>query len=204
MFEVDRSIKRFHDDPDWKFASGKEANQIPFDRGGYPYTLHDLGGRDLYAFRGWVGGYPALLVHALAHRRGSKYPPEFSLAVLTLPFKYPDTAVTSQGLARTYRIHEHAPYTRGGGPVGLLPGSWPDPEVHWQSSVPEFGLALATPEVQRLTLEADCGWRLADRHLIGWTGGKCSFDHLLTMAKQLRRISDAFSLEAQRWRTPVV
>ncbi|TQF05473.1 hypothetical protein E6W39_28620 [Kitasatospora acidiphila] len=77
--------------------------------------------------------------------------------MLELPFLLPDTAVTARRLAITYRTQERPPYFRGAGRSDPLPGGYPRSAAHQVSAIPEFGMALITDEVVRLTVEADCG-----------------------------------------------
>jgi hypothetical protein len=133
------------------------------------------------------------------NRGGRLYP--FSLVVLELPFMYPATAVTPHGLAVKWGIQWHAPYSSDAGPTVPLPGG--PPAVHRVSAIPEFGMAVTSDAVLRLTFETGWGWRLAGRHLIGWTQDRYTYEYMITMAERLARIVAAFPPEAQRWAVPV-
>jgi hypothetical protein len=199
MFELSRSIRRFREDPAWEFKEGLAANQTPLERGGYPYSLRDGGGgHDLRVVSGTVAGYPAHLAHALVFAGAGAR--AFSVAVLELPFTYPDTVVTSQRLAAKWAVRRRPPFRWGGELVDQLPDLQGYPGMRRASAVPEFALALTSPEVLRLTAEADCGWRLAGRQLVGWTDRERPLDEVLTMAGHLTGIVAAFPADAQRWR----
>ncbi|MDH6138782.1 hypothetical protein P3T35_000771 [Kitasatospora sp. GP30] len=203
MFEVRKSIKRFRADPAWEYHRHPDDAWIPFDRHGYPFTLESGRSHVLDLLCGTAAGYPVALMHMVvpppgANRGGTLY--DFSLAVLELPFALPDTVLTPRRLAGMWRIHLRDPYSRGAGSVDPLPGSGPNPEVRRASAVPEFGMALITDELLRLTLEADCGWRLAGRHLIGWTDKRRTYEYLITMAERLAGIVAAFPPGVQEWR----
>ncbi|MDH6138783.1 MULTISPECIES: hypothetical protein [Kitasatospora] len=64
-------------------------------------------------------------------------------------------------------------------------------------------MALIADEVVRLTVEADCGWRLAGRHLIGWTDEHHTYDHLVALAERLAGIVAAFPPAARAWAAPL-
>jgi hypothetical protein len=122
--------------------------------------------------------------------------------VLDLPFLYPDTAVTARRLAITWNTRERVPYSRAAGPATALSDSEWWPGVHRVSAIPAFGLALTSDEVLRMTQEADCGWRLAGGHLIGWTDGHHTFERLVTLAERLAAVVAAFPPAARARAVP--
>ncbi|MCC9310878.1 hypothetical protein LN042_28055 [Kitasatospora sp. RB6PN24] len=206
MFEVRKSIKRFREDPAWEYHRRPDAAWTRFDRHGYPFTLESGRSHVLDLLCGTAAGYPVALMHMVvppagANRGGTLY--DFSAAVLELPFSLPDTAVTPRRLAGTWSIHKRDPYSRGAGPVDPLPNGGGHAGVSRASADPEFGAALLTDEVLRLTLEADCGWRLAGRHLIGWTDKRRTYEYLITMAERLAVIVAAFPPAVRQWQRPV-
>lgn len=127
---------------------------------------------------------------------------KLSLVVLELPFSLPDTAVTPRRLAHAWRTDMVWPYAPSAGPAYPLPGGGRNSAVRRVSVDHGFGAVLITDELLRLTLEADCGWRLAGRHLIGWTDKRRTYEYLVAMAERLAAIVAAFPLAAQAWAVP--
>ncbi|PYC68029.1 hypothetical protein C7C46_29685 [Streptomyces tateyamensis] len=202
MFEVHRSIKRFRADPAWEYQRRPQAPWAEFDRRGYPFTLESGRSHLRDLVRGQLAGYQVVLAHQVvppcgANRGGHLY--SFSLAVLELPRALPATAVTCRRLAETWQIDRHQALPPGAGRAQPLPGGGPGARVRRTGADPAFAELLVTEEVKRLTLAADCGWRLEGNRLIGWTDGRRTYEALSALALRLADLVAAFPPAVWEW-----
>ncbi|MFE0457641.1 hypothetical protein ACFW1A_00060 [Kitasatospora sp. NPDC058965] len=202
MFDVHRSIKRFRADPAWEYQRRPAADWAVFDPRGYPFTLESGRSHLRDLVRGQLAGYRVTLAHLVvppqgSNRGGTLY--SFSLAVLDLPRALPATAVTCRRLADLWRIERRDPLPPTEGPALALPGGGPGAQVRRTGADPAFAELLVTDEVKRLTVAADCGWRLERNRLIGWTDGRRSYEELGALAGRLAELVAAFPPAVWEW-----
>ncbi|AJT63888.1 hypothetical protein T261_2203 [Streptomyces lydicus] len=200
MFEVRKSIKRFRDDPAWRYRKHAQDYLATFDRGGYPFSLgpDGLALRDL--LQGSFRGREVSLFHLLAWQRGPKANVAwtYSVAILPLPRALPATALTSRRLAASHRVEKRPALNRTTGRGRDLPDLGTH-LVRYCASDPDFAALISTYAMERRMHEARLGWRIEGSRMIGWTHERETYENLLSMVETLVTIIDEFPEQAWHW-----
>ncbi|MEY9944633.1 hypothetical protein [Kitasatospora sp. GAS1066B] len=201
MFEVRKSIRRFREDPAWAYQRAVTIEYPDWNPLGYPFSAGSFRDRLHHVLRGQVAGYPVTLGYVVVSRPGApsgSHSYDFSIATLELPRAFPDTAMTEFDLAR-HAGSKAVPIPRAS--VEQLPqlAGGRKGTVNLVSVDAEFGKLLLTEEIERLTVEAGCGWRIDRSRLIGWVRKRRSYEELIGLAETMAAVTAAFPPAVWQW-----
>ncbi|MDH6118691.1 hypothetical protein ABH930_003636 [Kitasatospora sp. GAS204A] len=199
MFEIRKSVRRFREDPAWEYQGLVKVEYPDWNPLGYPFSIGFFHDRLQKVLRGEVAGHRVLLAHVAVNSEQGHIS-DFSIAALDLPLVLPDTAMTEFGLAR-----------RAGSRARPIPdGPWQQRPAHLVGSGKgsvdlvcadgEFGRLVATKEIQQLTAEAGCGWRIDRSRLIGWVSKYRPYEEIIDLAQTMAAITAAFPPAVWQWR----
>ncbi|MFE6689075.1 hypothetical protein ACFVFQ_21715 [Streptomyces sp. NPDC057743] len=193
-----KSISRYREDPDWHHYRKRESRDWVREFGlpGYPFGT--LRNHALHVLEGQARGYPTTLFHLAGVRRGGRYVTDvnrYSVAVLTLPYSLPDTAVSIASLVQVLHTEPFPP--SAGIPVHLPSGR--TPRMVKCSVDPTFAELVITERVVRMTADTKCGWRLHGKHMIGWIKEMRPYEKVVALTHAMADILAEFPASSAVW-----
>lgn len=201
MFDVSKSVKRFRDDPAWTYEKRSRAPYAQFDDRGYPFSLARRNKVATNFLSGVISDYEVTLFHlSLDPKNGDGSP--YSVAVVELPWILPATAVVETRLlspSAKKPLQAPLPFGRWRDHPALPVGH--DAGLQCVGDDYEFSRLVMTDQVERLTREGQCSWRIEDNRLIGWTRRHRPYEEIIALAERLIVIVTAFPRAAWEWPT---
>lgn len=198
FFDVVRSIRRYRAMPEWEYSAKDREYLAGFDLEAYPFNRgHHVLPRDV--LRGTLDGESVVLLHPMvAARTGVRAAQpsgiehvDYSVAVITLPVALSAIAATPAKLASPFEARDLPALSSAAGPIHELPEGGKSAAVRGVTTDLAFGEAVWTDEVKRLTAQAQIGWRVDGDRLLGWLGGRRTYEDLLAAVGTLQGIRAA-------------